>query len=208
MGNTIVSLFRLREAQNLESQLYHPHDKFIKSKKEENMTETENKNLPTAPNKLVITGKGRIIEGADYQTSRYNAAVTSDLKVLLGGKDVTDKIKRASEDRWPAFISNSICDELYQPDFYLSEDDLNLPPSVFTLPENFEIDKIELIKVYRDFEDFYENGIWVDYIIYDNKVLEADTLWDDYYGEDDFENNYREYEEIGCDGDETKIFRW
>lgn len=170
-----------------------------------NMSE-ENTKLPKAPNKLVITGKGRFVEGWDSETNRYAGAITSDLKVLLGGNDVTDKIKTVKD--WPAFISNKMCDELYQPEFTLTEDGESLPPSVFTLPEDFDFDKIELIKVDRDFEDLYEGGIWADYILYDGKELEADTLYDEFYGEEDYYGRNFEWYSENVDGEETRIYRF
>ena len=120
--------------------------------------EEENKKIPSGINKLVITGKGRIIDG-ESDGSAYYAAVTTDLSIKLGGKDVTDTISRTEE--WPSFIANKIEEEIGPADLYLSDDGISLPPSVFTLPEDFDFDKIEIIPVNKDFTDLKEGGVWV-----------------------------------------------
>ncbi len=167
------------------------------------MTE-ENKNLLKAPNKLVITGKGRWVLAYDLDGVECVAfaAVTSDLKILLGGKDVTDKVKMGGSR---GFMQNKIIAEIDQqppnelPVFEMLKMDICLPPSVFTLPEDFNPDKIELIKINDDFEELRDGGIWVDYILYDGEELEADTLYGDYYGDNDFTENNTEYKDTYCD---------
>ena len=142
---------------------------------------------------LVLSGKGYVIEGVGDELIQYYAVFTSNLKVEFNGEDVTDKVKTADKAQ---FLASTFKNDIYDGLFYYGDDEIELPKSIFLLPEGTEIEEIKLIPVNGDFRDWDKGGIVADFIDVDDKVQEAQSYLNNIKGQPelpafDYEgNNY------------------
>ena len=121
---------------------------------------------------LVLSGNGYIIEGVGDELIQYYAVFTSNLKVEFNGEDVTDKVKTADKAQ---FLASKFMNDIYDGVFYYGDDEMELPKSIFLLPEGTEIEDIKLIPVNGDFRDWDKGGIVADFIDVDDKEQEAQS---------------------------------
>ena len=190
------------EEENSISENQDNKEEILTNKKEEIM---EKLNFP-GYSTLVLSGKGYVIEGVGDENVAFFAVFVNP-KVEFNGEEVTDKVKKADI---PQFLSGKFFKWVENAIFYYGDNEIELPKSIFLMPEGTKIDDIELIPINRDFRDWDKGGIVADFIFFEGKELIAQSFRNnieglpvlppfDYEGikfnhNDHFYNNYYEEE--------------
>lgn len=177
--------------------------------------EDEGKTIEKKSSILKLSGKGVIIEGYG-ENGHYRGVFKSDFKVTLNGEDVTDRV--TYWEAASAFLVNSLINEDVGDGAYMEfniSTEIDLPESVFILPENADIESIELIPVCKDFREPYDEGIVADFIIYDGNVREADSFNNEngllskiVYKGQDYDCNQDIYMDYNDPEIELKLYPW
>lgn len=177
--------------------------------------EDEGKTIEKKSSILKLSGKGVIIEGFG-ENGHYRGVFKSDFKVTLNGEDITDRV--TYWEAASAFLVNSLINEDVGDGAYMVfniSTEIDLPESVFILPENADIESIELIPVCKDFREPYDEGIVADFIIYDGNVREADSFNNEngllskiVYKGQDYDCNQDIYMDYNDPEIELKLYPW
>lgn len=177
--------------------------------------EDEGKTIEKKSSILKLSGKGVIIEGYG-ENGHYRGVFKSDFKVTLNGEDITDRV--TYWEAASAFLVNSLINEDVGDGAYMVfniSTEIDLPESVFILPENADIESIELIPVCKDFREPYDEGIVADFIIYDGNVREADSFNNEngllskiVYKGQDYDCNQDIYMDYNDPEIELKLYPW
>ena len=160
---------------------------------------------------LVLTGKGYVLEEeGDINTIRYGI-LTKDYKITLDGKDVTKEIELDSNKY--AFMNKCFELQHYDVQMRLSQE-MQLPPSIFCIPEGTTVDQIKLMSVGYAFPGEKYNLIVDDFIFLDDEEQVSDSyqnsdgLLEPFTSDDiTYHDNQEWYDEHYGD-EETFTLRW
>ncbi len=125
---------------------------------------------------LIITGTGCTIKGECDDGIAFHSACLRNIKILLDGEDITDKVGTLKDV--DGYMYSIIVDEVDDADLFMSEDNIELPPAVYELPDDAVPQKINLIESVRDLEEWEFYATWIDHIVYDGEDLEAKSYAD------------------------------
>ena len=122
---------------------------------------------------LILSGKGYVLEvEGDINLVKYGI-LTKDYKITLNGKDVTKEIE--VENNNYAFMNKCFEIQQYDLQMHLSEE-LQLPPSIYLIPEDTNVNDIKLMSVGYAFPDEKNNLIVADFIFHEDEELESDSF--------------------------------
>ena len=149
--------------------LMSENNNLITNKKE---TLMENLKVP-GYSVLILSGKGYVLEvEGDINTIRYGI-LTKDYKITLNGIDVTKEVE--IDNSKYAFMNKCFELQEYDEQLHLSEE-MQLPPSVYLIPEDTNVNDVKLMSVGYAFPHEKNNLIVADFIFHEEEEMESDSF--------------------------------
>lgn len=160
---------------------------------------------------LVLSGRGYVLEvEGDINTTKYGI-LTKDYKITLNGKDVTKEIE--IDNNKYAFMNKCFELQHYDEQLHLSKE-MQLPPSIYLIPEDTDVNDVKLMSVGYAFPDEKNNLVVADFIFHKDEELESDSFRNDegllepFKLEDETYHNTKDWYDEHYGDEETFILKW